>query len=204
MSDHAYIAEDIRGMAVPIDTLVSDPANVRIHPQENLDVIRASLRAYGQRKPIVVNKRTRIIEAGNGTLEAAKALGWTHLAVTLVDDDPITAAGFAIADNRSAELAIWDSEPLRQTLASIEFDEPDLAQMAADLEKSLPVVARDAPADAEGDGPDDQKDLARILAFGTTKIHLTQEEFDGLETALENHIEATGTVFGFVNSLLGD
>jgi len=39
-------------------------------------------RVYGQRKPVVVNRRTGIIEAGNGTLEAAVSLGWSHLAAT--------------------------------------------------------------------------------------------------------------------------
>ena len=33
-----------------------------------------------------------VVEAGNGTLEAAKRLGWTHVAAVLVDDDPINLA----------------------------------------------------------------------------------------------------------------
>lgn len=95
---------------VPIDELTPDPVNARLHPERNLEAIKASLRRYGQRKPLVVNRRTGVVEAGNGTLAAARALGWTRLAVSYVDDDPVTAAGYGLADNRSAELAQWDFE----------------------------------------------------------------------------------------------
>ena len=37
---------------VPIDTLHLDPANARLHPDENLDAIEASLRRFGQAEPL--------------------------------------------------------------------------------------------------------------------------------------------------------
>jgi len=42
-----------------------------------LEQIKASLRRFGQQKPIVVDA-TNVVRAGNGTLAAAKALGWTN------------------------------------------------------------------------------------------------------------------------------
>lgn len=51
----------------------------------------------------MVNRRTGLVEAGNGTLQAALSLGWTHVAALYVDDDPTAAAGFSIADNRLPE-----------------------------------------------------------------------------------------------------
>ena len=82
-----------------------DPANARKHPERNLEVIKSSLRDFGQRKPIIVRRDGMIVEAGNGTLAAAKALGWTQIAAVVVDDDALTATRFGIVDNRSAELA---------------------------------------------------------------------------------------------------
>src|SRR5574340_411921 len=117
--DLSYIAEALRSLAVPIDSILLDPANVRTHDDKNVEAIKASLHRYGQRKPVVVNRRTGCIEAGNGTLLAARALGWTHLAVVFVDDDPSTATGFSIADNRTAELAAWDDAALAQVLQSL-------------------------------------------------------------------------------------
>jgi DNA modification methylase len=134
------IAEQLRPLAVPCADLLLDPANARRHPEPNLEAIKGSLRIYGQRKPVVVNRRTGIIEAGNGTLQAALALGWSHLAVVYVDDDPMTAAGFSIADNRTAELAEWDRAALDKLLSEIKTNDPVLDQMLADLGRSMGLV----------------------------------------------------------------
>jgi len=101
---------------VTIDSLTLDPQNARKHSKRNLDAIVASLDKFGQRKPIVVHNGTVI--AGNGTLEAAKLLGWTEIAVSLCpsDWDAETAKAYALADNRSAELAEWDQITLSRQL----------------------------------------------------------------------------------------
>jgi DNA modification methylase len=140
--DLAHIAEQLRSLAVLCTDLSLDPANARRHPDPNLEAIKASLRVYRQRKPVVVNRRTGTIEAGNGTLQAALALGWTHLAVVYVDDDPMTAAGFSIADNRTAELAEWDIAALDKLLAEIKTNDPMLDQMLADLAGSIHHVSQ--------------------------------------------------------------
>lgn len=128
-----HIAEPLRSLAVPLSELTLDPANARKHPEPNLKGIAASLRVYGQRKPIVVNKRNGVIEAGNGTVEAAQTLGWSHVAVVYVDDDPVTAAGFSIADNRTAELAEWDEDALGKLLEELDTGDADLNEMLAEL-----------------------------------------------------------------------
>lgn len=142
--DLAHIAEPLRSLAVPCDSLTLDPANARRHPEANLEAIKGSLAVYGQRKPIVARKQTRVVTAGNGTLEAARALGWTHVAVVLTDDDPVTAAGFSVADNRTAELAEWDAEALERLLPELRADDERLQQMFADLAEQEGVLAREA------------------------------------------------------------
>jgi DNA modification methylase len=136
----APIAEQLRPLAMPCSQLLLDPANARRHPEANIEALKGSLRVYGQRKPIVVNRRTGIIEAGNGTLQAALELGWSHLAVVYVDDDPMTASGFSIADNRTAELAEWDRTALDKLLSEIKTNDPLLDQMFSDLGASLTQV----------------------------------------------------------------
>lgn len=121
-----HIAEQLQFLALRVSDLTPDPANARRHPSRNLEAIKASLRLYGQRKPLVVRREGLVVEAGNGTLEAAKALGWTHIAAVLVDDDPVTATGYAIADNRTAELAVWDEEALAALLGQLQLEELDL------------------------------------------------------------------------------
>jgi hypothetical protein len=139
--DLSYIAEALRPLAVPCSSVEIDPANVRKHPETNLTALRGSLRAYGQRKPIVVNKRTNTIEAGNGSLVVARELGWTHIAAVFVDDDPTTATGYAISDNRTAELAEWNDVDLLAQLAALgESADADLQKMLADLAAEHAVV----------------------------------------------------------------
>ena len=105
---------------VAIESLTLDPNNARKHSKRNLDAIAASLNKFGQRKPIVVHQNTVI--AGNGTLEAAKSLGWKEIAVSVcpADWDTDTAKAYALADNRSSELAEWDDKILSTQLLDLD------------------------------------------------------------------------------------
>jgi hypothetical protein len=49
-----------------------------------------------------------VVVAGNGTLQAAKELGWTKIAATIETMTDVEAVGYGLADNRTAELAKWD------------------------------------------------------------------------------------------------
>lgn len=110
------ITEPLRFLAVPLASLNLDPANARLHGEKNLETLKASLAQFGQRKPVVVQKDGMIVRAGNGTVRAARALGWTEIAAVIVEDDNATASQYAIADNRTAELAEWDDEALASLL----------------------------------------------------------------------------------------
>ena len=139
--DLSYIVEPLRPLAVLIDSVALDPSNAMDHPTENLEAIRGSLAKYGQRKPLVVNRNGNVIEAGNGTWTAAKALGWEFIAAVFVDDDPHTATGYAIADNRTAQLADWFYDRLVVQLQT--FDEP-AAEVPGVSEEFLEEVMAEA------------------------------------------------------------
>jgi len=64
---------------------------------------------YGQRKPVVVNRRTGAVEAGNGTLRAP-CRSMEHLAAVFVDDDQAVPR-LRPADNRSAETGRVGTHP---------------------------------------------------------------------------------------------
>lgn len=105
---------------IQIAKLTPDPNNARKHDDTNLKAIAGSLREFGQRKPIVITQ-DNIIAAGNGTVEAAKSLGWTDIEVVRVpaDWDADRIKAFALADNRTAELASWDQEVLDKQLQEL-------------------------------------------------------------------------------------
>ena len=110
---------------VLLSALSLDPSNVRKHSRKNLDAIKASLRKFGQQKPIVVDAKG-IVLAGNGTLTAAQELGWTKIEITRTELAGVEATAFAIADNRTAELAEWDEDGLAKVLESLKVEDADL------------------------------------------------------------------------------
>ena len=113
---------------ISVADLSLDPSNVRKHSRRNLDAIKASLRKFGQQKPIVVDAKG-IVLAGNGTLTAAQELGWTEIEITRTELAGVEATAFAIADNRTAELAEWEEDKLRDVLRSLQDNGFDLAEI---------------------------------------------------------------------------
>lgn len=104
------IAPSLRaaGLVYPVDIFKTDPDNANIHPERNLEAIKVSWDKYGQRKPISAIRRNGevYVMAGNGSLEAVKALGWTEIAAAIDDDlSPTDVIGYGLADNQTARLA---------------------------------------------------------------------------------------------------
>lgn len=124
----AHITPDLRALAVPVDSLIEDPANVRLHDQDSQRELGASYASFTQRKPVVAQLRSEgappMVRAGNGTLRALRAAGHTWVAAVVVHEDDVTATAYAIADNRTAELSKWDLPALKTTLAAIDFEVP--------------------------------------------------------------------------------
>jgi site-specific DNA-methyltransferase (adenine-specific) len=109
---------------VPIDSISQDPANLRKHGERNIDAIVASLRKFGQQHPIVIDSKG-IILSGNGRYMAAVKLGWHEIQVVESDLTGSTVTAYAIADNRTAELAEWDTTALAETLRALQSEEFD-------------------------------------------------------------------------------
>lgn len=180
-----YIAEQLRPLAVAIGSIDLDPANARKHPAESLSAVRGSLRSFGQRKPIVVNRRTGTVLAGNGTLTAARDLKWTHIAAVFVDDDPATAAGYAIADNRTAELSEWGQDELAALLEAVETGDSDLQTMLDDLAAEIGVGPG---GEDDGGGPAEQgaeskyKEQYAVIVTCRDELH-QQDVFESLKEA---------------------
>lgn len=107
------IAEDLRPLARPVESLTLHPQNYR---QGDVETIRASLTRFGQVRPIVVQKSTGRIVAGNHTMKAATELGWTEIAAALVEMPDDEAEAYLVADNRASDKATNDDAALSAIL----------------------------------------------------------------------------------------
>lgn len=115
------IHDAIKRLAVPVKDLHPYHRNPR---RGDVDLIRESLRANGQYRPIVVNKGTKTgreneILAGNHTYHAAVAEGWEKVAVTFVDVDENDAAKIVLVDNRASDKAENDRDTLMDLLSEL-------------------------------------------------------------------------------------
>lgn len=122
MSDTWKGPRELRDLLVQISELKEDPDNARAHPAENRAAVAASLQNFGQQVPVVVNKKTWTVIAGNNVLTTARELGWTHLAAVAVDEESGLSTAYAISDNRIGELGRWDVAALAEAFRKIDGD----------------------------------------------------------------------------------
>jgi len=110
------IREEIKHLAEPLKDFKTHPKNVR---QGDVGAITQSLEAHGQYRPIVVQRSTGHILAGNHTFLAAKALKWEKIAATFVDCDDEQAIKILLVDNRANDLAMYDDRALADVLKEL-------------------------------------------------------------------------------------
>ena len=144
-----------------VHDLSNDPANARKHNDRNIDAIIASLRRFGQQKPIVIDK-TNIVRAGNGTLEAARRLGWESIDCVTTSLEGSDAIAYAIADNRTAELAEWDEDTLAAQLNGLLTESEEIALSAGFTPEEIEAML--ALAEDDQGAATDETYTAKIVA----------------------------------------
>lgn len=105
-----------QSVTIDIDAVKPYPKNPRVG---DIAAIQESLRINGQFRPIVVQKSTGYILGGNHTWKAAKAEKWKKISVTYLEVDDEQAKRIVLADNRTNDLASYDTEILADILKSL-------------------------------------------------------------------------------------
>jgi ParB-like chromosome segregation protein Spo0J len=105
--------EDVE--TVSVNGIQTHPLNPR---EGDIGAIIDSLSTMGQYRPIVVNRLTKHCVSGNHTLQAAVQLGWEKIAVHWIEVDDIEEIKILIVDNRTSDLATYDSGDLNKLLTS--------------------------------------------------------------------------------------
>jgi hypothetical protein len=131
-----------------IGDLKPDRRNARKHNPRNIGMIASAMQEVGAARSIVIDEDGNIL-AGNGTVEAAAQVGIERVQVVDVDGETIVAVRrvglsaeakqrLALYDNRTAELADWDTEVIADMVAEGEnldglFYENELALLTGDI-----------------------------------------------------------------------
>ena len=116
-----------------VEMKVGDLIPYERNPRNNekaVDAVAASIKQFGFRVPLVVDKEN-VVVAGHTRLLAAKQLGLKKVPCTVAEDlteDQIRA--YRLADNKLSELATWDFGMLNEELDEITMD---MAQFGFEL-----------------------------------------------------------------------
>lgn len=110
--------------------------------------VAESIRRFGFRQPIVVD-RHNVIVAGHTRYKAAVMLELDEVPVVHADELTATQVkAYRLADNKTAEMAVWDMPLLEGELEKI-GDTLDMTEFGFDLE----------PADVDGDFTGDELNI---------------------------------------------
>ena len=136
---------------IGIDRLREDPLNLRHHGNENIEMIKSSLKESGQYKPLIVDRDTMTVRIGNGRLRAMRELGWLECWCVLLDFS--SHEGMEVLDNRLNELSEWKDDSLDDWL----LNDKGIDWWGVDSMKSVELFESkrkaDRPAPEKKDSP---------------------------------------------------
>ena len=170
--------------------------NAKRHPDEQVEYIANSIREFGFRQPLVIDK-DNILVIGHGRLLAAKKLGIDEVPCVRADDrtdEQIKA--LRLADNKTNE-SEWDSDFLDLELSDIFDIDMEQFGFSAGIEEDEELYEK------EEENPTDILPNSRILVtsisiFGTKSECFIDVKIDEDETErlLEKMKETSPDVIG--------
>lgn len=184
---------------------VNNPRNNK----DAVDKVASSIKNFGFKVPIVIDAQNEII-TGHTRLLASKKLGIEEVPVIIADDlSEAQVKAFRIADNKVSEYAEWDMDLLKvelEELDELDFDLEDTGfemSVIDDLIFSDMDDLDDIPDDLELERDSTTTNPQTYLKFKQYNIMLSEEEEMMFSQAVEEYIERTGVLQGFVNHILG-
>ena len=110
---------DLQVCLWPIDKPIPYARNARKISDKAVDKVAASIKEFGFRQPIVVD-RDNVIIVGHARLLAAKKLGLSQVPVHVAENlTPAQVKSYRLMDNRSHEEADWDLELLGPEISEL-------------------------------------------------------------------------------------
>lgn len=135
---------------------------------EAVDYVKASIKQFGFKVPIVVD-RDYVIIAGHTRKKAALEIGIKEVPVIVADDlTPEQVTAFRLADNKVAEFSEWDEELLMSELNLLE--DMDMSDFGFDLDDSIEDVEVEED-DFEEEPPEDPvAETGQIYQLGKHRL----------------------------------
>ena len=190
-----------------IEKLIDNPNNVKIHTQEQIELIKKSIDKLGFNSIVVIDEENMIL-AGHGRVLALKETGEKTVPCLKISNlSEEEKLQIMMMDNTSVLMTGIDEEIAKLVIEKLELAEADLELTGLSLEKisELKIEDLDIPEVLAIDKQQNEisRETSLKLTFGTRKVIITDEELERLEAKYKEYINEMGVDFGFVSYLLG-
>lgn len=167
----------------PVAKLKPYARNPRQHEEADVSSIMESIKHFGFKTPIMIQKGTNRIVAGHGRLEAAKRLGLKAVPVLEVEfKDELDVQAYTIADNATAEQSKWDWPLLQAELVSLRDQGFEIKLTGFPDHQLENIMAGDwkLPAMGSLNGGAGEPDTTGMVAF-----HATEAQAEVIRQAID-------------------
>ena len=160
-----------------------------------------SIKEYGFTNPILVNAEM-VILAGHTRREASILAGLEKVPYIILDDlTEEQEKAYRLADNKLAELSLWDEDLLKEELSDLLEKDYDLS-LTGFTDVDLTGLFADVDEPEEKDEKlKEEKTTLPMLRFGSNSVRITQDELVMLSNRYNEYVEAEPGE-GFVTWLL--
>lgn len=192
---------------VEIERLIDNPNNIKIHTQEQIELIKKSIDKLGFNSIVVIDEDNMIL-AGHGRVLALKETGEKTVPCLKISNlSEEEKLQIMMMDNTSVLMTGIDEEMAKLVIEKLELAEADLELTGLSLEKisELKIEDLDIPEVLAIDKQQNEisRETSLKLTFGTRKVIITDEELERLEAKYKEYINEMGVDFGFVSYILG-
>jgi len=135
----------------PVGRLTPYARNARLHSDEQIAQIAASIVEFGWTNPVLAGA-DGVVVAGHGRLAAAKRLGLEVVPVIVLDHlSPTQRRALLISDNQLSDNSAWDDALLRSELQALQADGFNLEITGFDPDELADLLGDDAATEGHTD-----------------------------------------------------
>jgi len=173
---------------IEVERLKPWKGNPRLN-EHAVDAVAQSIRSFGFNVPILCDQNMMIV-AGHTRWKAAKRLKLQSVPVIQLEMTDVQRRAFAVADNKTGELAGWDYgrlEKVLEELAAAKVELPSLGFSEAELQALLAP-----PKDFDWGAFEKQMEGLRGSAYVLLPVKVLMHEKDRLSSAIRERAQQHG------------
>ena len=173
---------------IEVERLKPWKGNPRLN-EHAVDAVARSIRSFGFNVPILCDQNMLIV-AGHARWKAAKRLGLRSVPVIQLEMTDVQRRAFALADNKTGELAGWDHGRLEKVLEELAAAKVELASLGFSEVELQALLA--PPKDFDWSAFEKQMEGLRQSTYVLLPVKVLMHEKDRLSSAIRERARRHG------------